>query len=182
MRKAISLLLLSIAAFAAAPIPRKAGEFIIHMPDGKQTLLSSYKGKTIVLAMMFTTCPHCQKVAQILSAVQKEYADKGVQVLGATFDPNAATQVKQFDAVFAKGFPCGYSTNEAVLAFLVHPVDNPPFVPILVFIDKTGTIRSLHMVTAETPEAGVEHNFFATPDVSIRQELDKVLKASAPKS
>jgi thiol-disulfide isomerase/thioredoxin len=193
MRKAIGLLLianaLAIAALAAAPVPGKANEFVIHTPEGKDMLLSSYRGKTVVLALMFTTCPHCQKVAQILSSVQKEYADRGVQVLGATFDPNAATQVKQFDQIFVKGFPCGYSSNNEVLRFLQQPATNPPFVPIFVFIDKAGIIRALHMVTGDTPENGPEQKFFATPEVTIRAELDKMLKgektssaaASAPK-
>jgi peroxiredoxin len=175
MRKAISLFLLAIVMFAA-PIPRKAAEFVIHMPDGKELLLSSYRGKAVVLALMFTTCPHCQKNAQVLSDIQKEYANKGVQVLGATFDPDASRQVAQFDAIFAKGFPCGYSTNDAVLKFLQQPATKPPFVPIMVFIDKTGMIRSLKMVTEDTKEGGPEQVFFQKPEITIRAELDKLLK------
>ena len=181
MRKAICLLLLAIAAFAAAPVPRKAPEFVIHMPDGKQLLLSSYRGKTVVLALMFTTCTHCQHTAPILSDIQKDYANKGVQVLGATFDEQASTQVSQFDKLFAKGFPCGYSTNQEVLRFLQQPESDGPYVPILVFIDKTGVIRAVHMVTGsiangDTPKGREEQDFFAKPEVTIRAELDKVLK------
>ena len=62
---------------------------MIQMPTNKQLLLSSFRGKTVVMAFMFTTCPHCQKMAGILAQIQKEYADKGVQVLGVTFDPGA---------------------------------------------------------------------------------------------
>ena len=175
MRKVISLLLIAIAAFAAQ-VPRKASEFVIHTPDGKQLLLSSYRGKTVVLALMFTTCPHCQKAATVLSGLQKEYADKGVQVLGATFDAQAATQVKQFDTIFAKDFPCGYTDPPSVLRFLQQPADDPPFVPVLVFIDKTGMIRAVHMVTAATPQGGPEQQFFDSPQVTIRAELEKVLK------
>jgi peroxiredoxin len=175
MRKAISLLLLALAVFAA-PIPRKAAEFAIHMPDGKELLLSSYRGKTVVLALMFTTCPHCQKNAQVLSDIQTEYANKGVQVLGAVFDPDASRQVAQFDMIFAKGFPCGYSTNDAVLKFLQQPSTKPPFVPIMVFIDKTGMIRSLKMVTEDTKEGSPESAFFQKPEITIRAELDKMLK------
>jgi peroxiredoxin len=175
MRKAISLLLLALVMFAA-PIPRKAAEFVIHMPDGKDLLLSSYRGKTVVLALMFTTCPHCQKNAQVLSEIQKEYANKGVQVLGATFDADASRQVAQFDLIFAKGFPCGYSTNPAVLTLLQQPATKPPFVPIMVFIDKTGMIRSLKMVTEDTKPGDPEEVFFQKPEITIRAELDKMLK------
>jgi peroxiredoxin len=183
MRKAISLLLLVQLALVlftivlfAAPLPRKAAEFVIHMPDGKELLLSSYRGKTVVLALMFTTCPHCQKNAQVLSDVQKEYASKGVQVLGATFDQDASRQVAQFDAIFAKGFPCGYTTNDKVMQFLQQPANKPPMVPIMVFIDKTGMIRSLKMVTEDTKPDGPEQVFFQRPEITIRAELDRMLK------
>src|SRR5665213_734050 len=183
MRKSIALslvglTLVAVSAFAAMTLPQKAAEFAIKSPDGKQILLSSYRGKTVILAFMFTTCSHCQHVATVLSGIQKEYADKGVQVLGATFDADAATQVKTFDMVFAKGFPCGYASNEAVLRFLQQPATEPPFVPILTFIDKSGTIRSIHMVTGNSTADSPEQKFFQTPEVTIRQQLDKILKAA----
>jgi peroxiredoxin len=178
MRKArvvfAAAFLSAVLAFAAQ-VPRKASEFVIQMPDGKQTLLSSYRGKTVVLALMFTTCPHCQKNATLLSEIQKEYAAKGVQVLGATFDQGSEKRIKQFDAVFATGFPCGTATNKAVLEFLQQPETDPPFVPVLVFIDKAGTIRSVHMVTGATVD-GPEGKFFIAAETTIRAEIDKVLK------
>jgi thiol-disulfide isomerase/thioredoxin len=172
--------LCAVSTFAAQ-VPRKASEFIIQMPDGKQTLLSSYHGKTVVLALMFTTCPHCQKDATLLSQIQKEYAGKGVQVLGATFDQDSEKRIKQFDAVFATGFPCGTATNKAVLQFLQQPESDPPFVPILVFIDKTGTIRSVHMVTGSTVD-GPEGKFFTAAETSIRAEIDKTMKGEKTSS
>ncbi|HKD04360.1 MAG TPA: TlpA disulfide reductase family protein [Bryobacteraceae bacterium] len=184
MRKVIVLfataLVLALTAFGAQ-IPRKASEFVIQMPDGKQTLLSSYRGKAVVLALMFTTCPHCQKDATLLSEIQKEYAGKGVQVLGATFDADANKRIKQFNAVFATGFPCGTATNKAVLEFLQQPETDPPFVPVLVFIDKTGTIRSVHMVTGATVD-GPEGKFFVGAETTIRAEIDKVLKGEKTSS
>ena len=151
------------------------------MPDGKQALLSSYRGKAVVLALTFTTCPHCQKDATLLSEIQKEYAGKGVQVLGATFDQGSETRIKQFDAVFATGFPCGTATNKAVLQFLQQPETDPPFVPILVFIDKTGTIRSVHMVTGATVD-GPEGKFFTGAETTIRAEIDKTIKGEKTSS
>ena len=122
-------LLLATEAFTAAPqVPRKAAEFVIQMPDNKQLLLSSYRGKTVVLAFMFTTCPHCQKMAGVLAQVQKEYADKGVQILGVTFDQNAASQVQRFVQIFGVNFPCGYSNLKSVMDF--EQITNPPFGPI----------------------------------------------------
>jgi thiol-disulfide isomerase/thioredoxin len=170
----MSLSLVTTAAFTAAaapPVPRKAAEFVIQMPD-KQLLLSSYRGKIVVMAFMFTTCPHCQKMAGILAQVQKEYADKGVQVLGAAFDPGAAAQVQKFIQVFGVNFPCGYSNPKAVMDF--EQVTNPPFVPDLIFIDKAGTIRSQYVPDGSDP---APEKFLSNPEVNIRAELDKMLKA-----
>jgi protein-disulfide isomerase len=49
------------AVTAMAPLPRKSPEFTIVEPSGKQTLLSSYKGKVVVLEFISTSCPHCQQ-------------------------------------------------------------------------------------------------------------------------
>jgi thiol-disulfide isomerase/thioredoxin len=166
-------LLLATEAFTAAPqVPRKAAEFVIQMPDNKQLLLSSYRGKTVVLAFMFTTCPHCQKMAGVLAQVQKEYADKGVQILGVTFDQNAASQVQRFVQIFGVNFPCGYSNLKSVMDF--EQITNPPFVPDLIFIDKAGMVRSQYVPDGTDP---APEKFLSNADVNIRAELDKMLKA-----
>ncbi len=40
---------------APAPLPRPAGEFTIHLDNGKQVLLSSYRGKVVLMSFFFTT-------------------------------------------------------------------------------------------------------------------------------
>ena len=169
MRKLSKLILAAIAlsAFAAAgpQVPRKAAEFVIQSPDGKQQLLSSYRGKTVVLALLFTTCPHCQKAAGILARVQKDYADRGVQVLGATFDQGAPFNVQNFNKTYGVNFPCGYSNQKAVMDFL--QITDPPFVPDMVFIDKTGVIRAQYVG---------DEKFLENEEKNIRAELDKMLK------
>ena len=75
------------AAFAADPvIPRPAPDFAINLVGGQQIQLSQYKGKVVVLAFILTTCPHCQKTIGYLSAIQKEYAPRGVQVIASAIE------------------------------------------------------------------------------------------------
>jgi peroxiredoxin len=183
MRKLLILIGLATALFAAEGpkrgpvVPRKAAEFVFLNAGGPQQLLSMYKGKTIVLAFMYTTCPHCQKTAVVLAKVQTEYAAKGVQVLGAVFDKDAGSRAQQFHQQLGLNYPVGYSETAPVLEFLQHPIDEPYFVPILVFIDKHGTIRSEYIG---------DETFLSKQEVNIRAEIDKVLKmgaavAAAPK-
>lgn len=57
-----ALLVSAIALQAAGPVPRPTKEFTIILPSGQQKLLSSYRtGKVVMIAFMFTTCPHCQR-------------------------------------------------------------------------------------------------------------------------
>jgi len=52
--KILVLALLAGSAFAAQ-IPRKSPEFAIQLPDGKQLLVSGYRGKVLCLAFILTT-------------------------------------------------------------------------------------------------------------------------------
>jgi|SRR5580704_16404255 peroxiredoxin len=178
---------LATALLAQAPpsaktaTPRPAGEFVIHMPDGTQKLLSSYKGKIVVIAFMYTTCPHCQHAAGILSKIQTDYAAKGAQVLGVVFDQSAQRDVGTFDKLYATTFPCGYSTPDQVVKFM-H-ADGDYYVPMMAFIDKTGTLRT-QVVSYGEPNGEADKFLGDQEDANIRKEIDKLLKpavAAAPK-
>src|ERR1700689_3866510 len=83
----VLLAALGISAFAAPPVvPRPAKELEIVEPGGKHDLLTSYKGKVVVVQFLYTTCPHCQAYSQLLTKLQGEYGTKGFQCLGAAFN------------------------------------------------------------------------------------------------
>ena len=171
------MIALATSIFAApgfgAQIPRKAPEFVFKMADGSQQLLSMYKDKAIVLAFMYTTCPHCQKTAQVLTTIQKEYAARGVQMLGAVFDKGAEQRVVEFHKGLGLNFPVGVSDTRTVLEYLQFPLEDPYFVPILVFIDKRGMIRSQYIG---------DETFLSHQEVNIRAEIDKFLKSTTTTS
>jgi peroxiredoxin len=177
MRKIMILAALAALVVSAGTVARKAPEFVIEHPSGKQTLLSSYRGKDVVLVFMFTTCPHCQKAAPQLAHLQDEYSAKGVQFLGATFDKDAKTQVDQFVKIFGVNFPLGYSNETNVLRFLGLPPKTPTFVPMVIFIDRNGMITAQHTITGDDKKDASEKAFFDDLNTGIRAELDKMLKA-----
>ncbi|HYL76679.1 MAG TPA: hypothetical protein VEU96_20865 [Bryobacteraceae bacterium] len=49
------LLALLAACSFAAQVPRKSPEFGIQTPDGKQVLLSTYRGKVVCFLFILTT-------------------------------------------------------------------------------------------------------------------------------
>ena len=141
LRRSFLLSTLALPAFAAATVPRKAGEFVIQLPDGSRQLLSQYRGKVVLLEFLYTTCPHCQVSSQKLTQFQREYGPKGFQALGVAFNQMAKMLVPDFVRDFKVGFPVGYSEREPVTNFLQHPVDEGLSVPQLVFIDRKGMVR-----------------------------------------
>jgi hypothetical protein len=55
MRLKLSALALLAGSVFAADVPRKAPELGVKLPDGKQALVSSYRGKVLCLAFILTT-------------------------------------------------------------------------------------------------------------------------------
>src|SRR5947209_7905695 len=165
--RAVLLLWLLATAAGAVTVPRPAPEFVIRGPGG-EALLSQYRGKAVLLALIFTTCPHCQHTVEIMSEVQKEYGPRGFQALGSAFNEMASQLVASFVSQFHPNFPIGSSPRATVLEFLQEPTNAPLSVPILVFIDKKGIIRSQHM--------GGDDPFFKDQEKAIRAEVETLLK------
>jgi thiol-disulfide isomerase/thioredoxin len=156
-----------VAQAFAQEVPRPAPEFVIHMANGSQLQLSQYTGKIVLLGFMFTTCPHCQAAIPILNGIQKDYASRGVQILGTTFNEGAASLVPAFIARFQPIFPVGSSPREAVQEFQAHPPFKRSYVPEFIFIDRKRVIREQH---------SGEEQFFMDEDKNIRAVLDNMLK------
>lgn len=138
-----AVLALAIPMLAAIPpVPRPAKEFTFVDPGGKQTLLSSYKGKVVLIQFLYTTCPHCQALSKELTKLQNEMAAKGVQVLGVAFDEANAAKAAAYKTQFGVGFPVAYATRDTVLSYLGLSVMDRFVVPQVMIIDKKGTIQA----------------------------------------
>jgi thiol-disulfide isomerase/thioredoxin len=168
--KTLSLILLAASIAGAQEKPRMAPPLTIHMNDGSDTPLSKYKGKVVLLALMNTTCTHCQDFSKTtLSPLAKEYGPKGVQVLGVVFDKEAKPRLADFLHQFVQGFPVGYTDPDTALKF-VTPTDDL-FIPIVYFIDRQGVVENRYF--GDDP-------FLADGALAkIRKKLDGMLAAPA---
>jgi peroxiredoxin len=178
MRILASLLALGAVVMAASapPMIRQTPDFTVAEPSGKQIPLSSLKGKVVVIAFMYTTCPHCQDEARMLTKLTRELGPRGLQVLGVAFNDNAAILVPGFVQQFAIGFPVGASDRPAVLNYLGLSEMTRWSVPQVVVIDRKGNIR------AQSPAQGDPNLQMET---YMRDLLDTLLKeptASAKKA
>jgi len=155
-------------AIGAAPVPRKAPEFTIKMPNNAAPiLLSQYRGKVVALEFLFTTCPHCQHAAQLTSRLQTEYGPKGFQALGVAFNDMSHMLVSDFVRDYKVNYPVGYTTREAVHAFLQHDPTIALHVPSLVFIDRKGMIRHQSLPQNDTT---------TSTEAFMRETIEKLLK------
>lgn len=172
MRFAAALLLSSSLALAASapPVLRPAPDFTVNEPSGKQITISSQRGKVVVLAFMFTTCPHCQAEAQMLTRLLKEMGPRGLQVLGVAINDNAAILVPGFVQEFGIGFPVGAANNSQMLNYMGFSEMVRWVVPQNVVIDRKGNIR------AQSPVGGDPN---LQTESYMRDLLDTLLKEPA---
>jgi thiol-disulfide isomerase/thioredoxin len=165
-------LLAGLAALAAEP--RLSPPFTIQRVGGDKPLtLASYRGKIVLLALISTTCPHCQDLTGELIPIAREYAPRGVEVLECAINDEAPSDLPGFLARFQPPFPVGFSSRDQVDAYLGRSVvDTRPFyVPHLVFLDRRGFIQG---------DFAGESDFMKNAADNARLELEKLLQAGAP--
>jgi peroxiredoxin len=127
---------------SSLPLPRRAPDLTIAEPSGRQALLSSFRGKVVVITFGTTACPHCQRESQTLTRLSGETASRGVQMLAVMFNDNAAAQIPNFIRDNGIGIPVGVATPAAVLNFLGFSAADRYVVPQVVVVDRDGMIRA----------------------------------------
>ena len=169
MIRSILASLLFAAVMPAAPRP--SPNFVVHLTPSGQVTPTQYKGKVVILAMIQTTCPHCQHSTQLLSGLQREYGPRGLQVMAAAFETGVTPMVvAQFIKQFQPAFPVGYTDRTEVLNYLGIGPQEQMYVPIMVFIDRKGMIR--HQYLGDDP-------FFMSQEKNLRETIEGLLKEPA---
>jgi len=154
-------------------VPRKSPEFTIVEPSGKQTLLSSFKGKVVVIEFLFIQSPHCLRVAQTMNKLQNELGPRGFQPVGIAFGPDATGPMVTYLVDYLKlTYPVGYASSEQVDAYLDRHGHEILNVPQVVVIDRSGVIRALSGGKGGDPKLENEG--------SLRTLIDSLLKESPP--
>jgi thiol-disulfide isomerase/thioredoxin len=140
---------LTVSALAMGPVPRPAPNLDFVDANGKHIMLSSYRGKVVVLQFLLTTCSHCQAFSGVLSKMQAELGPRGFQALGVAWnameDPKvpAAKAVSDYASKYANNvFPVGYADHGPILAVLGDSVLDRLGFPQIVVVDKNGVIRA----------------------------------------
>jgi peroxiredoxin len=135
------LLAVCLAIAALARTPRPLADMSIPAPGGKSIDLKQYRGKVVLLALITTTCAECIRSVDIFNRLQKEYGPQGFQMVAAAVNLSAKTDAGPFAERYKATFPVGYLDKVGMMRIADVPGDQKPFVPIVMFIDRSGVVR-----------------------------------------
>ena len=178
LTSAILALILAISALAlpTASAPRRSPEFAISVPAGKTTLLSSYKGKVVVVEFFFIASQHCVHVAQVLNKLDRDLGSRGFQPIGIVFDPpkvptSGEKVIPSLVDYFKLTYPVGFASKMDVDAYLGRTGKELLAIPQMVVIDRRGMIRA---TTGDHTDPKLEN------EDTLRALIDALLQESAP--
>ena len=97
------LALTAFSLVAQAPSPHKSPEFSIDQSSGEEILLSSLKGKVVVMEFMFVGSAHCLHIAEMLNKLQADLGSRGFQAIAVAFGPHADQAMVGFDRASPPG-------------------------------------------------------------------------------
>jgi len=106
---------------ASASRPQQLKDYDVVMLDAPPVKLSQMTGKNKIVVLNFwaTWCGPCRQEIPQLKAIQREYQNQGVEIIGLTIEaPNQATeQVKAFAQEYEINYRLGFSSGEMFAAF-----------------------------------------------------------------
>jgi peroxiredoxin len=146
MREVVSIFVLLAVTTAnlagpSASVPRKSPEFAINEPGGKTIMLSSFKGKVVVIEFLFLPSQHCLRLAATLNKLYGELGARGLQPVGIAFGRDAdAANTYLATQTLKLTYPVGYASAGDVDSYLARGKDDILNIPQVVVIDRMGMI------------------------------------------
>ena len=129
-------------------------DWSITLPDGKKVSAADYDDKVLILDFWATWCPPCRQEIPGFIELQKKYADKGLVVVGFSFDNEPSAHdvfVKQqhlnYLSIFMKT-PAG----DAVVDQFQKLIGEISGIPTTLVIDRKGHIVYRHVGYASPDE------------------------------
>lgn len=154
-------------------VPRVSPEFIINQPSGKTTLLSSYRGKVVMLEFFFVRSAKCLELARMMNKLNQEFGSRGFQPVAVAFPaPQSEANALVVNSVadyFKLNYPVGYAEKDNVDHYLDRQEKEILRIPQIVIIDRNGMIRA---------QTGMDNPALEN-ESSLRVLIDGLLKEGA---
>lgn len=119
---------------------RRAPSFALPDISLKYHDLLDYRGKVVLLDVMLTGCPHCQKLATTLERMKARFGAK-IQVLSIVTPPDTQATVAGFVAKYRISSPILFDCGQASASYMKATPENPKVdLPHVFLIDAKGMI------------------------------------------
>ena len=142
MKKLIAQGLLLVAAVLAGVVhassQQKAPDLSLKDINGKTVRLSDLTGKVVLLNFWATWCAPCRTEIPDLVKKQQEYESRGLRIIGITYPPEDAAEVRRFVRNMKIIYPVVIGAKQTRLAFTTSET-----LPLTVIIDREGKIRGI---------------------------------------
>lgn len=154
--------------------------FTYSFPDVNGKVISHedplVKGKVVVAVVTGTWCPNCHDEAQYLVQLQKQYADRGLQIIALDFEEEdqlqSLTRVKAFIKKYGVPYPYLIAGTPAEMWDKIPQAVNLNTWPATFFIGRDGKVKAVHSGFA-APASGPYH-------IALKEEftstIEKLLK------
>ena len=128
-------------ASAALPPGRPLPDYPVLLPNNKRLDLKQYRGKPVLLVIFSTTCKDCEEAVNLLDKMQPQWAARGLQMVLADVEPEAAQMVGIWIPRNRKRYPVGYLDLVPYQKITAVKPDQVAHVPIFLFIDPKSYVR-----------------------------------------
>lgn len=128
------------ASSSVARVGNPAPDWTQPTASGKTLSMSSLLGKAVYLNFFATWCPPCNEEAPDVNALQKQFASRGLQVVGVDELENAK-KAEEFKKKYGLVYPAVVDEGTLQGEYRVNGL------PVHVFIDRKGIVRKI--VTGE---------------------------------
>src|SRR5262245_55985092 len=116
-------------------------DFDLKDVNGQRLSKADFAGKVLIVDIWGTWCPPCRMEVPLFQALQLQYAEQGLQVVGLNDErtddkANAARLVRSFCRTQGVDYPCALITPQ-----VAEQVPEFGGFPTTLFIDHTGKVR-----------------------------------------
>src|SRR5262245_12984571 len=116
-------------------------DFDLKDVDGQKLSKADLAGKVLIVDIWGTWCPPCRQEIPLFQALQLEYGERGLQVVGLNDEQtddnaDAARLVRRFRRAQGVDYPCAVITRQ-----IKEQVPEYGSFPTTLFIDHTGKVR-----------------------------------------
>ena len=103
------------------------------------TLLEKNKGKVVILDLWATWCPPCSKEIPGFINLYNKYKDKGLEIIGVSFDENGLEVVPPFMKKFGINYPIYLDGGDIAPAYDLQAY------PTTIIYGKDGKVANKHV-------------------------------------